>query len=98
MLKWRFGSDILLKNQYFKLSRWQSQIDKTVHDYLVGVQSDLNSEEEIKQNLQWTQDFVSMVLSSIGSQVVNIYSVHQLELFCLSTLMLLPVARTNTII
>ena len=51
------------------------QIDKTVHDYLVGIQSDLNSEEEIKQNLQWTQDFVSMVLSSIGSQVVIIYTV-----------------------
>jgi hypothetical protein len=46
-------------------------MDKTVQDYLVGLRKEEISENDKKRNLQWTQDFVSMALSSIGSQVMG---------------------------
>lgn len=45
-------------------------MDKTVQDYLVSLRNKDMSESEKKKNLQWAQDFVSMALSNIGSQVV----------------------------
>jgi hypothetical protein len=46
-------------------------MDKTVQDYLVSLRNEEISENEKKMNLQWTQDFVSMALSNIGSQVTK---------------------------
>jgi hypothetical protein len=46
-------------------------MDKTVQDYLVNLRNEEISENEKKRNLEWTQDFVSMALSNIGSQVMK---------------------------
>ncbi|XP_028404436.1 HEAT repeat-containing protein 1-like isoform X2 [Dendronephthya gigantea] len=51
-------------------NRWQEEMDKTIQDYLVSLQNEEMSKNDKKQYLQWTQDFVSMALSNIGSQVV----------------------------
>ena len=46
-------------------------MDKTVQDNLVNLRNEEISENEKKRNLEWTQDFVSMSLSNIGSQVMK---------------------------
>ena len=51
--------------------RWQEELDKTVQDYLVSLRHKDMSEDDKKKNLQWAQDFVSMALSNIGSQVIK---------------------------
>lgn len=45
-------------------------MDRTIQDYLVSLQNGEVSHEERQQNLRCTQDFVSLALSNIGSQVV----------------------------
>lgn len=46
-------------------------MDKSVQDYLVSLRNEDLSEGEKMKNLKWAQDFVSMALSNIGSQVIE---------------------------
>ena len=46
-------------------------MEKTVQDYLVSLRNEDLSEGEKMKNLKWAQDFVSMALSNIGSQVMK---------------------------
>lgn len=49
-------------------------MDRTVQDYLVRLRNEKLSESEKKIRVQWIHDFVSMALSSIGSQVIEMIS------------------------
>ena len=53
--------------------RWQQEMDKTVQEYLVSLRNEEISEEEKKRYIKWTQDFVSLALSNVGSQVIKLY-------------------------
>ena len=66
------GNRFICIYMHLNFLRWQEEMDKTIQDYLASLQNEEMTENKKKQYLRWTQDFVSMALSNIGSQVIKL--------------------------